>query len=541
MNFIQTLYLNPSKDPFKHSFGWTAPEYHLMGWALSCLQLNKIYKRVELYANSTAAKLLIDILQLPYHKVNVTHDNLTFADENLWALPKILTYSLQNNAFIHFDGDVFLFNNLPDNLLKNELIAQNIEEGTDFYISTQKEMLKHFTYFPDCVKAEFDAPIPIKAVNAGVLGANNIAFIKEYASLAFEYINRNNIRLPLININRFNVFFEQHLFYCLAKEKNISIGVFLADTIKDNEYKHLSEFHEVPCIKDYLHLLGPFKKDKYTCVQMAAKLRDLYPEYYYRVLSICKRKNLPLSINFCLQEKVESVNDFLNYNKGAKESYDKGIHEMDSNGNDYGSILNNTQILDLSILESYIKNYTQDAESSLSRSSLEKDFKTFSKSLNNFLNNSKRFSPYYLYGRDLKAINWYCQLFAQDAALLEKILCKCDEIVIIESEFDWAGLMNKSKRIGVKYYEDLELSSGHFFNLVIAEVSVDRCSLFDLDELEKLILNHLSIPLSINALLEGMQCYVEDNVIQYHLDTYNNLIITLLKQLVIKKAIKPFN
>jgi len=31
MNFIQTLYIDPDKDPFHDSFGWAAPEYHLMG------------------------------------------------------------------------------------------------------------------------------------------------------------------------------------------------------------------------------------------------------------------------------------------------------------------------------------------------------------------------------------------------------------------------------------------------------------------------------------------------------------------------------
>ena len=28
MNFIQTLYIDKLKDPFKDCFGWAAPEYH---------------------------------------------------------------------------------------------------------------------------------------------------------------------------------------------------------------------------------------------------------------------------------------------------------------------------------------------------------------------------------------------------------------------------------------------------------------------------------------------------------------------------------
>jgi len=63
MNFIQTLYISQTKDPYQDTFGWASPEYHLMGWALSCLQLKQFYKEVYLYANTPAARLLIDDLQ----------------------------------------------------------------------------------------------------------------------------------------------------------------------------------------------------------------------------------------------------------------------------------------------------------------------------------------------------------------------------------------------------------------------------------------------------------------------------------------------
>ena len=59
MKFIQTLYTTPDQHLFKNTFGWASAEYHIMGWALSCLQLNKIYGKVELFANSAAADLLI--------------------------------------------------------------------------------------------------------------------------------------------------------------------------------------------------------------------------------------------------------------------------------------------------------------------------------------------------------------------------------------------------------------------------------------------------------------------------------------------------
>lgn len=87
---------------------------------------------------------------------------------------RFLHIHYRKDPFLHLDGDVFIFNQFADSLLNSKLIAQNIEEATDYYISIQKQLMDHFTYFPDCVKAEFDAQTPIKAINAGILGGHNI-------------------------------------------------------------------------------------------------------------------------------------------------------------------------------------------------------------------------------------------------------------------------------------------------------------------------------------------------------------------------------
>lgn len=73
MHFIQTLYIDNLKDPFKHSFGRAAPEYHLMSWALSCLQLKKLYNKVDLYCNIEAAFLLRNEIGLPYNNFYNAH------------------------------------------------------------------------------------------------------------------------------------------------------------------------------------------------------------------------------------------------------------------------------------------------------------------------------------------------------------------------------------------------------------------------------------------------------------------------------------
>lgn len=61
---------------------------------------------------------MIDDLKLPYTKVHVVLDELNDYHKNLWAIGKIRTYQLQEEPFIHIDGDV-LFGNRLTGYLEN--------------------------------------------------------------------------------------------------------------------------------------------------------------------------------------------------------------------------------------------------------------------------------------------------------------------------------------------------------------------------------------------------------------------------------------
>jgi hypothetical protein len=505
MNFIQTLQIGAGKDPFRDSFGWIAPEYHLMSWALSCLQLYKLYGNVTLYANSEAAYLLTETLNLPYTQVCVTHDELNWIHPDLWALPKIYTYSLQEQPFLHIDGDVYIFNLLGSNLLERELIAQNIEVATDYYTSAQKELMRYFTYFPPCVKEDFESGIPIQAVNAGILGGNNVSFFREYASIAFEYIHKNAECLKYSDVNRFNVFFEQHLFFALAREKGISVNVLFEDIVDDNGYTHLGDFHDVPFNRSYLHLLGDFKRDESTCIQMAAKLRELYPDYYERIVAMFHNKNIKLSPCGFNNENILLTK------------------ELDEQNNTH-----------LQLLKFVAVHYFQEIEEKL----FQDDFELFYKKLMSVLENKFKYD---LHKRDLIAQYWSRDLFAETSDILNKSLIRCRETEIIESSFNWAGLFNKCYLTSAKYYLELQINKGQFYNLVVYETSDNGFSLYDIDQLDYIILQLLYEPMSINELLIRMQAYFEDDVLQNNYETYKSLILLLIKQLVIKKAIRPLN
>lgn len=524
MNFIHSLYIHQSKKVLVDTFGWRRAEYHLMSWALSCLQMRNIYGNITLCANSEGAKLLIDTLKLPYAEVNTSLDNLKLPDINLWALPKLYTYSLQEDSFLHIDGDVFLFDKLPEKLLQADLIAQNMEIATEYYTSTQRELMEHFSFFPACVKNDFASGIPINAVNAGILGGNDTEFIRRYTCAAFEYINRNIHNLKNINVDRFNVFFEQHLFYSMAVEERKSVNYLFDNLIEDKGYLYLGNFHEVPFKRTYLHLIGHLKRDEITCIQMAAKLRELYPDYYYRIISIFQKHNIPIFTSF-----------YKNRDIGINEDYSKLSETCINTYKNYQSSSNDTHLSSMmDILKPIFFTY-------IINESMKNDFETFSESLSSSLKKCTTFSDSYFYGRDLSAVKWFRQIFENNSDYLKTKVIRTNGAYIIESRYDWSGLFNKHYRRGIPYYEELNIEEGLFSNLIIYELFGSGFMMYDIDDIEKMIFDLLADPLSIEEIIHSLKFYFDDDVIEKHFNEYQNLIIESIKYLILYKAIQPAN
>lgn len=323
MRIIQSAWSCKQPDLLTTNSGWLAPEYNLMAWTLSCMQLKKYYSDVVLYCDSVSAKMLIDILQLPYSEVICNLDVLNKYHSQLWALPKIYSYSQQEKPFLHVDGDVFIWKKFEENLTKGNLIAQNIEFSTDYYEKIMVTLEAGLTYFPKEILRERKLKNPILAYNAGIFGGTDISFFKKYTSEAFEFVDRNLNNLSKINVVNFNIFFEQYLFYCLAKEQRINVRVLKSNKIGDNQYKGFGDFARVPYEKQYLHLLGNYKKSEFICKQMANRLRQDYPHYYYKIIELFKVNRTPLFKDYYFFFDNNSQQELLSQYSKLKENYKK--------------------------------------------------------------------------------------------------------------------------------------------------------------------------------------------------------------------------
>lgn len=526
MRYIQTLYIDKTKNPLIDSFGWYEPKYHLMGWALSCLSLQKVLGPLELFVNEAGKDLLIDKLNLPYSAVHISMLDWNLPHPQLWALPKIHTYGIQTSPFIHIDGDIFLFEKFPQRIEKGEIVAQNIERYTDYYYEAMAPIKNTFTYLPQYIKPDFKLIHDLKALNAGIMGGSNICFFKQYSKEAFKYVYSNLSFLENIDISKFNILFEQHLCYKMAEHFNINIEYLINDVYEDCSYKNLADFYKIPINKaNYFHLLGQFKMDEFTCKQMANTLRHLYPQYYYRIVNIFTTKG---------------SNNHMN---GEMDKLNRDIFVMNKTNIDL-SVSDDASEFDLlKDLESYKDNITDETEN---KDKLEKDYDTFQgevKSTVSFF--SKNYSESYIDGRDIDCFYWYRDIMGSEELLDQLshiVIKKAPMIRIIQSKYNWTRLFRKRKTNGISYYNDFkysDLTEGEFYTIIINEKGCFNASIFDINALEKCILSEIDKPTSIDDLVLKLIAYIDEEVQFKHMKEFKEAIYEFIKRLILIKAIMP--
>lgn len=522
MRIIQSAWACNKSNLLTSNSGWLSPEYNLMAWSLSCLQLKQYYPELVLYSDNVSAKILVDVLQLPYSEVVCNLDSLNIYHPQLWALPKISAYSQQDKPFLHVDGDVFIWKKFEDELLNGKLIAQNIESATEYYEKIMLSLESALNYFPQEILNERKSKKPILAYNAGIFGGSDISFFQEYTAKAFEFVGKNTLNLSKINISNFNIFFEQYLFYCLAEKNKKKVNVLLPEIIGDNQYKGFGDFARVPYEKHYLHLLGSYKKNEFVCKQMANRLRQDYPDYYYRIIELFKKNKLPLYKDYydlkdTSEESLASRYHYLkdNFLETERQECFKFL-KFDSKRvlkNELGNIvLNKDQFIDFEIFNSKID------------SIVKKDFALISRN--------------YLYARDCNSSFYFQYLFEKSNEIYNKKLIRDDNYQIIESKYNWSSFIEKQKVKKEDEIITLEKSETTINTLIIPECDLDKFSIAYVDDLDLAILEILKTSKSIKELFNEVSEFFEANELRKSSVEFRKLILGRIKLGIHIKSIK---
>jgi hypothetical protein len=303
MKIVQSFWSGPkasvnAKNILAIPAGWISPEYHWMSWALSCLQLRKFYDRVELVTDEPGRQLLIDTLGLPYTSVSTALQNseLDSLAPKLWAMPKVYTYGLQQEPFLHVDGDIYIAEPFSEQLMAAPIITQNPELDLHIYPISLAHIERLATYLPPSLVHDRQQTSHVLAYNAGILGGSAIDFFQAFKREAFTFIERNQAVMPELLLDEcFNTIPEQYLLHTLAQEMGVPIACLFEEPVTD--IQHFEKFVNVlgfPHQIKYLHMIGAFKRLTGFYNFMANTLRQDYPAYYYKILRLCREQDIPL-------------------------------------------------------------------------------------------------------------------------------------------------------------------------------------------------------------------------------------------------------
>jgi hypothetical protein len=298
MKIVQSLWTLPmlrgQGDIYENRFhgGWLDVKYHLLSLAYSCLQLKKFYDKLSLVTDEAGNDILINKLGLPYNNVTVMLDELNDYDPQLWALGKIYAYSIQEEPFMHVDGDVYIWEPFRKNIESAGLVAQHFEHNFPYYKSLAAELSDKNCYIPPVVTKISKQENEVNAYNAGVFGGTNIAFFKAFVAEIKLFLKKNTPNLPALQVGKLNAFFEQHLFYCMAKEWRQKVECVTNVVDEEKLYfmlTDLSQFLKAPEKVKFIHLFGgKSKSDPAICNHLETLMKQAYPEYYKRIAEVCK-------------------------------------------------------------------------------------------------------------------------------------------------------------------------------------------------------------------------------------------------------------
>jgi Txe/YoeB family toxin of Txe-Axe toxin-antitoxin module len=377
-------------------------------------------------------------------------------------------------------------------------------------------------YFPEEILNERKSKNPILAYNAGIFGGSDISFFKEYTSKAFEFVGKNTLNLSKINIANFNIFFEQYLFYCLVQKSEKKVNVLLTEIIGDNQYKGFGDFARVPYEKHYLHLLGSYKRNEFVCKQMANRLRQDYPDYYYRIIELFKKNRLPLFKDHYDLENISEQslvcryhhlkNNFFEIEKKECINSLKFDYKRDLKKELGNIVLNKDQFIDFEIFTAKIN------------SIVKKDFALISRN--------------YLYARDCN-LNFYFQyLFEKSNEIYNKKLIRDNNYQIIESKYNWSSFIERQKVKKEDEIIKLEKSEKIINTIIIPECDQDKFSIAYVDDLDLAILEILKNVKTIQKLFDEIAEFFETDELNKSFIEFQKLIFGRIKLGIHIKSIK---
>jgi hypothetical protein len=289
--------------------GFSTLEDFLNCWTLSVHLARHHFDAVELVTDNYGKALLVDALGLPFTHIRNELDAAVpdHLKDIYWTFGKLWAYALQDEPFIHVDYDVFLWQKPPARLLQAPMFGQNTESRIwhiDIYRQGYTAMCAYLRHKPIYWYVTY--PYIHKydvAINVGIVGGNDIDFLKRYASTAIDIMlsKQNEDGFGIIKridklangkvVHGCNVIIEQYLYasMCLSEQRWGEIEFLLDEAEAFPEHDPHIAVNRVCREVGYTHLitLGP-KQNQQTMRRLRKRIEAEYPGFYARIQALIR-------------------------------------------------------------------------------------------------------------------------------------------------------------------------------------------------------------------------------------------------------------
>lgn len=278
-------------------YGWHQPLHHLLAWGLSVRLAQRHYPETVLVTDSFGKALLLDALELPFTHVSTELDRLDGADPGLWALGKLVAYSLQDEPFVHVDTDVFMWRPLPVRLQGAPVLAQNPERWSAADPRCSLRVIEDaFARHDFVLPAEWEWArshwgMLMHQANCGIIGGQNVEFLRYYAGLALDLV-LNPRHAPaweaIPGLAEMNVIIEQFLLSaCLEFHRSAPDspfrGIYARYLFPSSEAAFNSTYANRA---GYTHLLGDTKSSDRVARRLEQRMEREHEEFYLRCVAL---------------------------------------------------------------------------------------------------------------------------------------------------------------------------------------------------------------------------------------------------------------
>ena len=280
---VYSFWTPPQGGDAKNAINWHNTRSALMCSAISVLESSKRFKEVALVTDCNGYDLLINEMQLPFTDISLSLQDIDTRYSDFWSLGKVVAYNEQTKPFIHLDFDAILFKPLSTDLLTSKTFAQHTEINKafkDLYVS-QIELLKSFGF--NVPRGSFG--VCKSASNLGIVGFNDMDFLKEYCSRSLDFIYSNSHQWHLLTKReraQMCVIFEQYMYDCVAKDMNVELTYLSSKTSDEDIDPELIEL-------GYTHIWG-YKRNPKVEAMLEGKFAQINKDYIAMIDYILKKR-----------------------------------------------------------------------------------------------------------------------------------------------------------------------------------------------------------------------------------------------------------